>query len=186
MASVRLWHEPAVAATGSPAKPRPRLSARHAPLRLSPEQRAALVRTFYGVPREWRQVRNRAIVLLVLAERLRPAEVAALRMNDARALHDDLRDRAGPVRRSQLTRDALATWLHRRARERFAGDWAFPLDAHGAPCSPGDVYRLLRRILRGAGVDPRQVGRLSVRGCVRRTSTERGRDLARPAAAPTP
>src|SRR5512134_2599009 len=151
------------------------LSTRPLPFVLSPEQRAALMRTFYRAPREWRQVRNRAIALLVLSGRLRPAEIAALRIAEARALRDNRPDRPASVWRSRLIAEALAAWLDRREGERIPGDRAFPLTARGAPCSPSDVYRLLRRILRSAGVDPGQLGRLNVRDCVRRTSVDRVR-----------
>ena len=150
-------------------------SARPLPVVLSPAQRAALAQTFYQVPRQWRQVRNRAIALLVLSEGLRPAEVALLRVDEAHRLHDDARNRSTPTWRSRLTREALGAWLDRRVREQIPGDCAFPLTERGAPFSPGDVYRLLRRILRRAGVDPGQLGRLDVRDCVRRTSLERVR-----------
>lgn len=169
MASIGPWIESSGEAAAAPPSP---------PLQsvvLTPEQRGALVRIFYRAPREWRQVRNRAIALLVLVERLRPAEVAALTIDEATALHDALRDRIEPVRRSQLTREALSDWLHRRARERIPGERAFPIGTHGVPCAPSDVYRLLRRVLRAAGVDPGQVGRLSVRSCVRMTPAERVR-----------
>lgn len=166
MASNRVWMD----SSGEPVAPPPSPSQ---PLALTPEQRGALVRLFYRTPHEWRQARNRAVALLVLLERLRPAEVAALTIEEATALHDDLRDRTEPVRRSQLTREALADWLRRRAAERMPGEWAFPVGTHGAPCAPRDVYRLLRRVLRAAGVDPGQVGRLNIKSCVRRTSAER-------------
>lgn len=142
------------------------------PVVLSPTQRAALAQTFYRAPRHWRQARNRAIALLVLSARLRPAEVARLRVDEAHRLHDDGRTQTAPTWRSRLTREALGAWLDRRAREQIPGDCAFPLTERGTPCSPSDVYRVLRRILRRAGVDPGQLGRLDVRDCVRRRSLD--------------
>jgi hypothetical protein len=143
---------------------------------LSPAQRVALTQVFYGAPRKWRPVRNRAIALLVLSERLRPAEVAMLRVDEALRLYDGGRSPTAPTWRSQLTREALGAWLDLRAREQIPGECAFPLTERGAPCSPSEVYRLLRRILRRAGVDPGQLGRLDVRACVRCTSPKRMRE----------
>jgi site-specific recombinase XerD len=142
------------------------------PVLLSPTQRAALAQTFYRAPHHWRQARNRAIALLVLSARLRPAEVAGLRVDEAHRLHQDGGKQTAPTWRLRLTREALEAWLDRRAREQIPGDCAFPLTERGTPCSPRDVYRVLRRILRRAGVDPGQLGRLDVRDCVRRRSLD--------------
>jgi integrase len=156
---------------------------------LSAEQRAALAAAFYRSPRDWRKARNRAIALLVLSEGMRPAEVAALRIDEARAWRQAGAEGAAVRRRSRLARQALNEWLALRTHERIPGDQAFPRDERGAVYRPSDVYRLIHRVLRRAGVDPRQLGRISVRDCVRRTSFDgvrRARALPRPAGDPPP
>jgi integrase len=142
------------------------------PVALTPAQRAALREALRRTPRPWRGMRDRAMALLVLSARLRPAEVAGWRIDQARAFSEDRWDPAGRARRAPLAREALAAWLGCRAVACMPGNWAFTRTEWGTPCSPQDVYRALRRVLRQAGVDPGQVGRLDVSTCVRRTSSQ--------------
>jgi site-specific recombinase XerD len=143
------------------------------PLRLplGAAQRAALTRSVHRSAREWRQVRNRAITLLVLAEGLRPAEVAAMRLIDLRAAAGGARLRGTCW--SRHTREAVAAWLEHRDTGRLAGECAFPVNECGEPFSPNAVYRLIRALLRRCGVHPRQLGRLDVRDCVSRAAIEK-------------
>jgi integrase len=149
------------------------------PLRLplGAAQRAALTSAFNHSAREWRQVRNRAITLLVLAEGLRPAEVAAMRLIDLRAAAGGARLRGTCW--SRHTREAVAAWLQHRDAGRLAGECAFPVDECGEPFSPNAVYRLIRALLRRCGVHPRQLGRLDVRDCVSRAAMARMSDRRR-------
>lgn len=151
---------------------------------LTTEQRSALAAVFYRAPRDWRQSRDRAIALLVLSEGMRPAEVAALRIEQARTWRPVGTSSAPPPRGSRVARQAVVEWLGRRAYEGIPGEQAFVRDQRGALCRPNDVYRLVHRILRKAGIDPRLLGRLRLRDCVRRKSparTRRARDLPRAA-----
>lgn len=147
-------------------------------LELTTAQRAALAHALHRKPRLWREARDQAIALLVLAAHLRPAEVAELRVARARAFAQDRWDPDGRVGRCALAREALAAWLACREAAGIPGDWAFISSDDGAACSPREVYRTLRRVLRRAGVDPDQIGRLDVSACVRRRPRNRVRGSA--------
>lgn len=147
-------------------------------LELTTAQRTALRHAVHRKPRLWREARDRAMALLVLAAHLRPAEVADLRVARARAFAQDRWDPDGRTRRCGLAREALAAWLACRAEAGIPGDWAFTGSDDGAACSPRAVYRALRRVLRRAGVDPNQIGRLDVSACVRGRPRSRTRRSA--------
>lgn len=152
---------------------------------LSAAQRAALSATLQSVPRQWREARDRAMALLVLSARLRPAEVAALRLEQARAFAEDRWNPDGRERRTRLARAALDAWLACRAALGITGESTFARTELGTPCSASDAYRAVRRVLRRAGIDAAQIGRLDVSPCVRRTQRYRfaldGRGVRPPA-----
>jgi integrase len=145
-------------------------NARPLPIVLAAPQRAALSRTLSRWSPDWQNGRDRAIAMLVLLDGLRPAQVASMKLSDLAV------EGVGPIalavcpesgRFKRASREALLVWLAQRSRAGIAGALAFPATAAGTAFAPSEVYRIVRRLLRRAGVDAHHLGRLDIRDCLR-------------------
>ena len=135
--------------------------ARPLPIVLTDAQRVALERLLYGQSGSWQTVRNRALAVLVLADRMRPAEIAQLKLHHLETVLDEpMCGLTSPARR------ALRAWLERRTAVGVPGQYVFPADETGAPYTPVALYRLVRGMLKRAGIDIRALSRLDIRDCL--------------------
>jgi integrase/recombinase XerC len=132
--------------------PRPKVYSPPPPV-LTAKQLKAILAACEGTG--WMQVRDRAVVLLLLESGLRRAELAGLRTGDI-----DLRERTVRVARGKGGRprisvfgDATALALHRwlRVRPVVEHDHLF-CSRTGAPTTPSALSQLLTKLGREAGV----------------------------------